>query len=484
MEVQKAQNLAKVLWRRKLWLILPGLVGACLAVVVVRNMKPRYRASATILVEPQQVPKGFVKDTVTLAAFDRLRLIEQQIMQDEVLEQLVRELYLYPDLIEAGLTSEALLAAKAAVSFAQNSKQRTVDVRVSGPDPETVTLAANRIAELMIEENTKLRLRGSEGTTAFVETQIADAERQLREKRAEISRLKERWYGRLPEQRESNQRAIDELERRLNVVEKGIENAETRRLLLQRAQGAQRTVATTRNEPPGPSRLDQLRLELEALRSRFTAKHPDVSSLEREIAAREEAEIASAASAMPKSVEEIGEEEDDPVLAAELEALDQELGRQRSSREQLLEQIAGYRRLLRGVPSAETELASLEGQRRSLETYYGSLLKKQIEAGMAVALEKRQQSEQFIILERARRPIAPYAPNLVLFLLAGIGLGGALGLGLILLAEQSDAAFHDIDSLKEAFPGVVLLSVIPDLNEPHRPAYAKREKRRKGRKSA
>ena len=85
MEVPGALEIARLFWRRKLWLVIPTLVGASLGFLYLKSEEPRYRATALLSVYEQAIRRDFVEETVTAGVSDRLRQIELLIKQAAVL---------------------------------------------------------------------------------------------------------------------------------------------------------------------------------------------------------------------------------------------------------------------------------------------------------------------------------------------------------------------------------------------------------------
>ena len=79
---------------------------------------------------------------------------------------------------------------------------------------------------------------------------------------------------------------------------------------------------------------------------------------------------------------------------------------------------------------------------------------------MATDLEKRQQGEQFRILDAANLPDTPSYPKKSTFLFGGFGGGLALGLALTLLLEMQDASFRNEKDV-EAVLRMPVLAMIP-----------------------
>ena len=107
---------------------------------------------------------------------------------------------------------------------------------------------------------------------------------------------------------------------------------------------------------------------------------------------------------------------------------------------------------------------------------YDSLLARRQQAQMAENLEKRQKSEQFRVLDEARLPTQPWKPQRAKMLLAGLGLGLAVGGGAVGLAVVLDQTFHDPDDL-EQYTALPVLATIPLLMTPVEQHQQRRQRR-------
>jgi capsular polysaccharide biosynthesis protein len=99
-----------------------------------------------------------------------------------------------------------------------------------------------------------------------------------------------------------------------------------------------------------------------------------------------------------------------------------------------------------------------------LKGQYQSLLDKKMQSQLAENLERKQQGEQFKILDPARMPEKPFKPDRDKILLVGAFLGLAAGLGLAWFRETLDQSFHSEADL-EAHLGLPILAVVPNLKE-------------------
>lgn len=467
-------ELLKSVIRRPWWFLVPVALCVAAAWGVLQLIPPVYRASTLVMVEKQKVPSDYVKATVTSDIDDRLKTMEQQITNRDNLERIITEMGLYPE----------ARREKAIEKVVQQMREQDLAVQRQGDvfriyyksrEPHQAAKVANRIADLFIQQNIRLRENQAQGTSSFLETELDSTKAKLELQEARIAAFKQRYMGELPEQRDTNLQGVTQLQTKLEINMDALDKAETRKILLQRQaaemlQQAQQPAAaapppTGRAAPTPPSRLDQLRAELLDLRARYTDKHPDVIRTQSEIARLEELErnapkapaagsgdTAAAASAKPRV---------DPLLRAQLDGVDMEIRSLQGERQRILDDIARYQGRLENVPRVEQELLSLSRDYDNIKKSYDELLTKRIEARLAENLEKSRQGEQFTILEKAVPPADPYAPKPLLFLAGGFVLGALLGLGAALLREQTQSTYADAESLESAFPAVRILATIP-----------------------
>jgi polysaccharide chain length determinant protein (PEP-CTERM system associated) len=463
-------DLARSVWRRRVWFLAPLLLGLAAAIAALQVLPKTYRAVTTVLVEPQKVPADYVKPTVTTSIEERLRTIEPQIKNRDNLERIIREIGLYPEL--RGKASMDGLVARMRDDLTVRLQGDTFLIYYVGRDPVKAARTANRVAELFIGSNLQLRENQAQGTSTFLESELEKTKHRLELQEAKIADFKRRNMGNLPEQRDTNLRGVEQLQTKLEINMDALDKAETRRLLLQTQ------LAEMRNQPssasrrggllPGapaaadpPTRLEQLQAQLAELRARYTDRHPDVIRTRAEIAQLEAMERRKPAAAGTDAADDDAPVRLDPMIKANLTSVDLEIRSLKSERERILADIARTQGRLETVPTVEQELLSLTRDYDNIKNSYDSLLDKRLNARLYENLEKSQQGERFTILERANPPSVPYGPNKLLVLGLGLIAGGLCGLLAVTLRERTDPTYLDAKSLQEAFPGLPLLATIP-----------------------
>jgi len=101
--------------------------------------------------------------------------------------------------------------------------------------------------------------------------------------------------------------------------------------------------------------------------------------------------------------------------------------------------------------------------------FYNTLLTKMNESSMATALERRQQGEQFRVMDAPNLPEEPTFPNRFTFAAGGLAAGLFLGLLLAGLCEYLDTSLRNERDVW-AFTKLPTLAVISSINGLSRPA--------------
>jgi polysaccharide chain length determinant protein (PEP-CTERM system associated) len=457
-------ELARAVWRRRFWFLVPLVLGLLGAFGALQVLPRTYRAATQVLVEAQKVPADYVKPTTTISIEDRLHTMEPQIKRRDNMERIIREMDLYPEL--RGRVPMEGLVNRLREDLMVRLQGDTFFIYFVGREPVKVARTANRVAELFIDNNLKLRENQAQGTSSFLEREMEQTKAKLEVQEARIAEFKRLNMGELPEQRDTNLHAVEQLQTKLQINMDALDRAETRKLQLQRqiaelGYPLDSRAAAAAKAPAGPTRLEQLRVELAELRARYTDRHPDVIRAQAELARLEELERQKPAEVPDADVQPAPRPRLDPITKAELASVDLEIRSLKAERERILSDTAGVQARLESVPRVEQELLSLTRDYDNIKRSYESLLDKRLNAKLYENLEKSQQGEQFTILERALPPTAPYGPNKLLVLALGLALGGSCGLLLALLRDRTDPTYTDAASLQQAFPGVPLLATIP-----------------------
>ena len=455
---------------------------------------PTYKSEALILVEQQKVPEQYVVPNITVSLQDRLQSMTQQILSRTRLQATIDRFHLYQSrhgLVPTGDAVEQMrkdIKIDLVDSAARPGQLTAFKIDYSAGSPPLAQQVNSELTSLFIEENLKMQQQLSESTTAFLQSQLADARIKLEEQEAKVRAFKAEHFGDLPSQSEANVQILSGLQTQLLSTQRDLDGAKQQKLYLeslqQQYQSAQASMGSENSGASSPQELQKeltdLRHQLEDARSRLTEDHPDVIALENKIAKKEklekdlEAQIAShpesgkgTNTADPSVAAEVQHGSTTPMMQvqSQLKAIKLEIENYEQHANNLETQISSYRTRLNLTPQTEQELADVSRGYEESKANYNSLLQKQNQSQLATSLEQRQQGEQFRILDPPSLPDRPSAPNRLIISLAGLMLGAVLGLGLAALLEMTIVLVRQEKDLEGILPTRVLVG-IPHLNAP------------------
>ena len=111
--------------------------------------------------------------------------------------------------------------------------------------------------------------------------------------------------------------------------------------------------------------------------------------------------------------------------------------------EQIRKQIDLYQMRVQSSPAVEQQYKELtRGYQTALDSY-NDLQKKLTDSQQAVNLERKQEGEQFVVLDPANLPDKPSFPNRPLFALGGLGRRTGSGLGDCVFAGNEGFLIQD-----------------------------------------
>jgi capsular exopolysaccharide synthesis family protein len=210
------------------------------------------------------------------------------------------------------------------------------------------------------------------------------------------------------------------------------------------------------------TKLDAARLELDALRARYTPSYPEVIRKEGEVRDLERIVAAEQRSTHPDRVVSPTDLRYTQ-LKADLDSIDRHMLNIREERSALSTQLASYRQHVNATPRHEQALAQLTREYDITKTEYESALTKQADTHLDEQLQKIANNGLiFRIVEPARVPLDPVSPNRLRLLALGLFAGFGFGMAMAFLAEHVDSSFRDVDEFQNE-TGLAVLSMIPKL---------------------
>lgn len=470
-----ALSVLRALWKRKLLISTLAVLAGLLATVIVFWLPAVYRAEVLILVESQRIPERYVASTVSTDLNDRLSNIRQQIMSYTRLLAIINKYNLYQRERQRQAEEEVIEIMRKDIDVRLEqgwSKDQPGAFRISyeGQYPAVVAQVANELGDLFIDQNLRSREVYALGTSDFIENQLAEAKKRLEEQESKLTEYKRRHNGELPQQENTLVASLNRLQTQLQGVQDEISRTEQVKTMKESEFATAQTSQTaltqitqrideSGNAPGDPASLagliEQTEKQLAALRTRYTESHPDVKEVREALAKLKEREAKrTAQQAAAGSVGEkpgaggqtpnpssmmsgtlIRERERVEQLKTQQSIIAKQLADLASDRERILRETAAVQARLQQLPLREQQMVGLARDYENSKANYQSLLGKKLSAEMATQMEKNQKSERFTVLDSARVPEKPVAPNRLLFTLAGWMASLVLAMTVALAAE-------------------------------------------------
>lgn len=495
--------------RRRWWLLLlPGILGAVIAYGISMLLMNRYTSRSLVLVERQQVPDSFVQPVITTDLDQRLATIEEQILSRTRLEPLIQDFGLFKNKEIFDLTrfkpvsgllarlmgqgseastewqieqTRAAIAVKPVQSVIQDPKGGLPGIYIdfTYSNPQVAQQVCDRITSMFVDEDIRFREQAAQGTTAFLDNQLQDAKRQLDEQDARLAQFKQKYLGALPDDTQTNLSVLTTLNIQLEGVNESIQRTAQDKTyvesLLDQQLESLKSADSTTGTPTDTlqAQLTQMQTKLVQLKSEYTDKYPDVVNLESTIALLKK-EIQDQSLKTPKDASSPsktdlaaqppppGEPQQIRQLQSQLRVDEDNLKALNDEQKRLKQQISLYQSRINMSPAIEQEYKEITRDHETALSFYNGLLKKKQESTMAADLQRRQQGEQFRVMDPADLPATPSFPNRPLFGLAGLGLGLMIGLGLVWLLEGRDRILRTERDV-EALLGVPALAAVPNV---------------------
>jgi uncharacterized protein involved in exopolysaccharide biosynthesis len=155
-------------------------------------------------------------------------------------------------------------------------------------------------------------------------------------------------------------------------------------------------------------------------------------------------------------------------LKFQLRSVELSIAEAKKEQTRIQQELRTYEARIEASPLIEEEYKQVTRDHETALQFYNTLLSKMNESSMATALERRQQGEQFRVMDAPNLPEAPTFPNRPAF--AGGGLAAGLMLGLLVagLLEYHDTSLRnerDIFAFTK-LPTLAIIAYINDLPQP------------------
>ncbi len=489
----KIEYYLKLALKKRWFIILPLIItlaaGICLSIMLPRV----YTAKTLILVIPKSVPDKYVPNLLSTDVQQRINTIKQQMLSRSNLEKIIDELKLFsgPEYKNMYLIDKIENIRKR-VKLRISKGRRGIEsftIEFTGKDPKQVAKVVNTLAETFINESIKIIESEVIETNKFLAGQLAHLRNKLEETENAINQYRRKHMGELPEELSSNLATLTRLQLELSEKQQNIRDAKNRLIVLENNIATEkasiqallrRSPSVIRTDVPEDkplTKLEKQRQLLEALKTKYTSRHPDIIRLKRSIAALEAEEKKEIKIIKPENKnKDKGAAHKDlryemlpskynkalMTLIAQADAIKREIEIYKEDVKRIENRIAMYQKRVENTPKREQALIALKRNYTNVQRSYANLLDRKLESDIAVDMERKQKGQKFRVVDKARVPQKPVSPKVPLFFAISFVLGGGLGGGLIFVMDFFDNSLKEPEKIEKKL-GVPVLATIPEI---------------------
>ncbi|GER00237.1 chain-length determining protein [Iodidimonas gelatinilytica] len=466
------------LWRRR-WLIFSiSTMVAALGWMGVASLPNQYRSSARIYVDTGTVLRPLLAGVAVEDDVNRqVEIMRRTLLSRPNMEQLAR----MTDMdIEADTPSqmEALVERLQSRIALRSERDNLFNISFVDPSPNRARDVVQALTTLFVENNLGQNRADMDNAQDFLQRQISDYERKLDTAERDLARFQQDNAAFLPGQT-GLQTSLAEAKAARASIKGALEDTLARQKLLERELAETPQLISHSAGGSGPpsnieARIIDVQASLEAMRARYTDQHPDVVTLNRQLAnLRKEYEAMSSAfgGAGGPSQASPGEPAVPNPVYSDLRL---ELIRERSNAETLKEQlhraddrVAALEERVFQVPEVEAQLKRLTRDYDVIRKNYETLLSRRESARISADREQAGSRVNFRIIEAASIPLLPDGPPRGLFL-AVVLVGSVIaGAGVAWVLAMARVTYGSIDHLRRDFdiPVIGALTVVGGLND-------------------
>lgn len=498
-----------ILKRRKVMILGVMLVVTGLAVLVVNQVTPLYRAEAKLVVEKsrqniapiQAVVQGITPDYLTneteaavitsreLAAktVERLSLVNnplyngtlqprrvglvgslidpvKELIRTKVIEPLRETIFgagekpgaadvqakLSPEERRRQLVQSVIDGFLGGLSVGTTDRSRVISIQYVSPDPHMASLAANTTAELYILD----QLNSKGDTTNRASEWLNQRVNELRQRVIDSEQRLEAY------RRQSGivdtggatiyQQQLARLNEELVLARTRLAEAEARAQQVQsqlRAGNVDTAAAVLDNRLIQSLREQEATLgrKLAELHTQYREEHPQVRLTEQE--------LVSLRAKISTEVQKIAAN------------LGNELSIARVREQNLESAVAELQKKLEKQNEAEVTIRSIESEVKANKQLYETLLGRLKETN--VQQDSTLQQADARIISRANVPTSPFYPRRNMMVMAALVVSGLIGMALALVIEFLDSGFRSLSQI-ETMTGLPTLALVPSVREMER----------------
>ncbi|MCK4257785.1 MAG: hypothetical protein KAX49_02340 [Halanaerobiales bacterium] len=451
-----------ILWRKK-WVIIGLFIIAVVGTYFfVNTMDPVYKTSATIMIQKNDGMQNLFSGDMFSLGNDQSGTYIKMLKTRRILDQVIQKMDLRDE--EGEFISSSTLGSMIIVSSVSGADM--IEISMEHTEPEKVKKIVNTLVEVFVEENTKISKTAMTSAIDFIEKQVVEFKKELENTEMDLLNYKQENNIILPtEEAKQTLEKLVEAESSKSLAEVELKSIDASIHAIQREMAAQeeRVISNTvfSKNPllkQYKGQLTELESQLVGLKSKYTVNHPDVLSLESQIASIIETlkkEVEQEVSSQTESINPIYQSLYQSFIELETNRLSS------FAKLESLDRIIKENEIkLQDLPEKELELVRLERVAKVAGEIYMMLITRLEE----VKISEAMLTSDVYMFDSAYLPVDPIKPNKKMLILMAGFLAIFVGIGLTFLMEYLDTTVKTAEEVERLLE-VPVIGSIPNMEK-------------------
>lgn len=447
------------LWKYRYWGLMATFAFGLLGIAVSIFLPGNYEATARAYVDTQSILKPLMQGmTVQPNVQNQVQMMARTLVSRPNLETIVQVTGLDRDAHTQKARETLMQNLERNIQFKPAGGTNFYSIEYRHESQETALKVVSTLLDLFVKATRAGKASDTQNAVAFIDQEIAKAERTLLETEAALKEFKIRHIDVMPNLAQDYVTRSADVQRELQTARLEYRQAVNSRAAIRtRLEAIPEYVSgnsaqgfnggTTETE----RRLEATRKRLDDLLVRYTEAHPDVVHTRRSVKELEDllrSEAGRPGNSRPGSGRVQNRLYQEMAIAlAEADARVASLTARVSEAEA---QVKHAREIALAIPKVEAEYIQLNRDYDSNKLNYEKLLQRRDAARLAGSIEETTGSREFRVVDPPRVSPRPVTPNRPLLLGASFLLSIIIGLAMALLRELQNPVFHEPNALKQA----------------------------------
>jgi len=440
----------KGIWLKRRYIIIATWLICPIGWYFVAQMPNVYQSEARVYVDTQSLLRPLLKGlTVETNPNTQIRLMVKTLLSRPNLERISRMTDLDVQATNTAEYEAIIEGLKDNIKISSGGRENIYTLSIENEDPQMAKNIVQSALTVFIENTLGETRSDSDSAQKFLNTQIKDYERRLSASEARLTSFKQKYSGILPNQSGGYYNNLNSSKENLKAIELEILENKTR-LESAKSQLAHSVGATessnnkikseTSIQTTYDDRINELEAQLDALKLRYTDKHPDVIEVTRSLAHLNKQRSTEIEKYLAQDTENntgITRLSANPVIQEvqiQVNQLENQIASLNVRADDYRQRVIELESKIHTLPEIEAQLIALNRGYNITKEKYEEILSRRETAQLAQQADETTDKIQFRVIDPPRAATKPSGPKrFILFgVISVLGLGVGIGLSFIM----------------------------------------------------